>query len=88
MWCGPLGAIYPTLRTAGLNIGHAECNWLQVNLLLALAHCYPGLSFSAILLRWHDVSTRTLQTCALLNNINSSIARSKMSDVAIMAMDE
>jgi len=30
----------------------------------------------------------TLQKCTLLNKINSSIARSKMIDVAIMTMDE
>jgi hypothetical protein len=37
---------------------------------------------------WHHVGQKTFQTCTLLNNVNSSMARSKMSDVTTMVMEE
>jgi hypothetical protein len=37
---------------------------------------------------WHDMKKKTFQTLTLLNNVNSSVARSKMFDVAAMVMEE
>ena len=38
----------------------------------------------AMLRRWHDVSKKALQTCAIWSNVNNNMARSKVTDVAIM----
>ena len=75
-------------------MAHFENHWFKYRtcrMQLAASKFNAGsgtLLARPVLPRWHDVSKTTLQTCTLLNNINSSIARSKMSDVAIMAMDE
>jgi hypothetical protein len=45
-------------------------------------------SFSAMLSCWHDMGEKTLQTRTLLNDFNSCIARSKMTDVATTVREE
>jgi hypothetical protein len=46
------------------------------------------LSLNATLLRCHDMREKTFQTLILLNNVNSIMARSKMTDVATMVLGE
>jgi hypothetical protein len=45
-------------------------------------------SFSVMLPCWHDMVKRTLQTCTLLNDVNSCVARSKVGYVAITVRED
>jgi hypothetical protein len=44
-------------------------------------------SCNAVLSYWHDMGKKTLQTCTLLNDINSCLGRT-MTDVAITVREE
>ena len=46
------------------------------------------LAINITLQCWHDMWKKTYQTCTLKNNINSRVARSKMSDTATIAFEE
>jgi hypothetical protein len=49
---------------------------------------YTDLALKATLPHWHDMTNVTFQTCTLLNTIHSSVAKSKMSNVATTVMEE
>jgi hypothetical protein len=55
---------------------------------MATAHCCLGQSINAMLPHWHDMSKMTLQTCTPLNDVNVSMAKSKMTDAATTVMEE
>ena len=54
----------------------------------AAAGPHTNLSFNTTLQCWHDMRKKTSQTCTLQNNINSRVARSKMSDAATMVFEK
>jgi hypothetical protein len=69
-----------------------EHNLLQLNFGLATAHCCwtmcrLGLQHYAATLALHE-KKGFFQTCILLNNVNNSMARSKVTNVATMVMEE
>jgi len=69
-----------------------EHNLLQVNFRLATAHCCwamfrLGLQHCAATLALREEKD-FFQTCVLLSNVNSSMARSKVTDVATVVMEE
>jgi hypothetical protein len=69
-----------------------EHNLLQVNFGLATAHCCwamcrLGLQRYAATLALHEEKD-FFQTCVLLNNVNNSMARSKVTNVATVVMEE
>ena len=69
-----------------------EHNLLQVNFRLAIAHCCwaiwrHGLQRYAATLALRE-EKHFFQTCILLNNVNNSMARSKVTNVATMVMEE
>jgi hypothetical protein len=68
-------------------IGNAACvslSWQQHSI---VGPC-TDLLFNATLPRWHDRREETFWTLILLNNMNSSMARSEMTDVVAMVMEE
>jgi hypothetical protein len=70
-----------------LTVLHVESNLLGANLKLATMHCWAmhkhSLQCYAAKLAWREEETFP---CALLNNINGSAARSKMTDVLTRVM--
>jgi hypothetical protein len=49
---------------------------------------YTDIAFSATLPLWRDGKEHTFQTLIVLNKVNSNVARSNMTDVATMVMEE
>jgi hypothetical protein len=52
-----------------------------------VARICTDLSFKAMLPCWHDVRTKTFLTLALLNNVDNIVARSKITDAAIVVTE-
>jgi hypothetical protein len=74
-----------------LNILREECNLLWVNFKLAAVHCCesiysPRFQCCATTLAWCE--EKDSKICTVPRNINSSVARSKSTDLAAMVIEE
>jgi len=67
---------------------YAKRRLLQVYFMLATARFARHVHLNATLPCSHDTRQKTFQTSILLNNVNSTVARSKITDVATMVMEE
>ena len=78
-------------RKHNLNILYVQCNLFQASFKLAkvqFASLCTDPAFNGKLPCWHEVRQKNFQTCTLVNNIKSSMTRTRMTDVVTCMMME